>query len=1086
MTIKTQRNRWGIVVLIFLLAAAMVLPAAAETYWNDVIDRVYITTLAGNDPPAGGLPAHQFQEFRINVDFTLTQNVQAGDKTVLKLPNTLEFSADYDFEIKSGGNLVANAHVDKASKTVTLTYTAFPSTQASTTGSFYFSARVDGTQVPAPGAVPIVITMEDGTEITDGTINYQGPKPPPPAKTFRKRGWMSGDGPQILNHYLNINETGIVINNAVVTDELQEKNVTYIRDSIRLRKGEWTTLGADWVLKPGYSETVPSVTYGLTADGRETFTIDIGNIAANEGYQIFYQTKVSYYPANGEKFKNKAKLTGDGGVVEDQNLIINVQTGGGMAQGYVCSIKVEKFDETTNAGLANVEFRVTRKVNGQEVGIITTGADGTGTLGGLLYDKYIIEEITPPYGYLPIAPIEVTAEEFGAGFALFKRISNKPNEKISIPVTKIWEGPKKEAIVQLFADDTEAERKTLNADNHWQHTFSDLWKYSPQDGHLIKYEIKELPLDDYNTVIEPNNPADITAGVVITNKNTETVYIPVQKRWEGPVGGEVTVRLQADGVPVPGQTLTLKAPDWQGSFYDLPKYKTDGTEILYSVTETEVSGVDLSKYIVQVVSGEEEGFLIINTNKEKIEIPVRKVWDGPVAGSVRVHLKAKGSDDIVQTVELNEDNGWQNKFTDLDKYAEDGTEIEYTTVEEANPPAGYHVTVVGNATDGFTVTNKFVKGEWTPSATKKLTGRALADDEFEFELKEGTNVLQTVKNKADGSIPFTAIQYTLAGVGEHTYTITEKPGTLGGVTYDNLTVTYVVTVSDNGDGTLKAEITGTPLDTRFDNVYTATGSWTPVATKKLTGRELEAGEFAFELKEGENLLQSVSNNADGTIPFAPVEYTLADVGEHTYTLSEKRGSLHGVSYDSMKITYVVTVSDNGDGTLTATATSPADTEFNNRFSYDPVKVPLSASKTFVNGKMKAGDFAFELLSSKGKVLETVKNDENGRVRFTDRRFSRPGTFEYTIREVKGDRKTVHYDETVYRVIVRVSAFGSELSVKVEYQKDGQPYTDEMKFVNSRKTPQTGDSGFGVPIYLAILSLAVMGGAILIGRKRKHN
>ena len=183
---------------------------------------------------------------------------------------------------------------------------------------------------------------------------------------------------------------------------------------------------------------------------------------------------------------------------------------------------------------------------------------------------------------------------------------------------------------------------------------------------------------------------------------------------------------------------------------------------------------------------------------------------------------------------------------------------------------------------------------------KTLTGRTLAASEFSFELWEGMVKLQTVSNLANGSFSFASINYTLANVGVHTYTVKEFIPTvgLGGVTYDTKTYTVTVTVSDKGDGTLNVvlgEASDSPTGLNFTNTYAASGSLDLSGTKTLTGRTLAAGEFSFELWEGMVKLQTVTNAANGTFTFGTINYTLANVGVHTYTVIEKTGVLGGVT-----------------------------------------------------------------------------------------------------------------------------------------------------------------------------------------------
>ena len=156
---------------------------------------------------------------------------------------------------------------------------------------------------------------------------------------------------------------------------------------------------------------------------------------------------------------------------------------------------------------------------------------------------------------------------------------------------------------------------------------------------------------------------------------------------------------------------------------------------------------------------------------------------------------------------------------------------------------------------------------------------------------------------------------------------------------------YKVHVSDRGDGTLKVTVGGVPSDTEFNNVYEATGSWKPTVTKKLIGRELVDGEFEFELRENNDPIQIARNKVDGAIPFEAINYTLADVGEHTYVIREKVGAESDITYDRMEVTYIVRVMDKGDGTLETTVTrTPSDTEFNNSYTSKPL-VPKTSDNS---------------------------------------------------------------------------------------------------------------------------------------------
>ena len=266
-------------------------------------------------------------------------------------------------------------------------------------------------------------------------------------------------------------------------------------------------------------------------------------------------------------------------------------------------------------------------------------------------------------------------------------------ETTVVKVTKAWVGPKTNSVtVHLLADGTDTGKTiTLDEAGNWTGTFSNLPKY--KDGTAITYTVKEDDIANYTNAIT----GDATTGFTITNTNTEKVNVPVKKEWIGPKAGPVTVHLLADGADT-GKTLTLdEAGSWKGSFDGLKKYNDDGTEIVYTVKED-----DITNYTSTTTGDATTGFMITNTNTEKVDVSVTKKWVGPKAGPVTVHLLADGTD-TGKTVTLSDSNSWTDTFSGLDKYNADGTEIVYTVKEDE--VSGYTSEVTGDATTGFTITN---------------------------------------------------------------------------------------------------------------------------------------------------------------------------------------------------------------------------------------------------------------------------------------------------------------------------------------------------------------------------------------------
>ena len=255
-------------------------------------------------------------------------------------------------------------------------------------------------------------------------------------------------------------------------------------------------------------------------------------------------------------------------------------------------------------------------------------------------------------------------------------------------------------------------------------------------------------------------------------------------------------------------------------------------------------------------------------------------------------------------------------------------------VEDVNHNGKLTVTASDNATALDFVNTYEAKGDVTFAGTKTLEGRALtADDVFTFTIIEGDKTIATVSNDATGKIAYPTISYTLADVGTHTYTVRETSTDGNGVTVDTRTYTVTVKVEDNGDGTLKVTPSDNATALDFVNAYDAKGSFEIKGLSKvLRNGSLKAKQFSFELKDADGkVLQTVTNDAKGNISFDALSYTLADLGgagskTFKFTVSEviPAGATKNAdgTYTQGKITYSgdvvsfeVTVSDNGDGTL---------------------------------------------------------------------------------------------------------------------------------------------------------------------------
>ena len=360
-------------------------------------------------------------------------------------------------------------------------------------------------------------------------------------------------------------------------------------------------------------------------------------------------------------------------------------------------------------------------------------------------------------------------------------------------------------------------------------------------------------------------------------------------------------------------------------------------------------------------------------------------------------------------------------------------------------------------------------------ATKVLAGRDLKASEFSFELVEGDKVVATGKNAAGGKITMSEITYNEPG--KHTYTLREVKGgtTSKGIAYSDAKFTIETTITDNGDGTLKAEhVLKDAKTAEFKNSYNLTPTESSVtdqvkATKSLTGRALAAGEFSFELVEGNSVVATGTNDANGNITMSAVKY--AEAGKHTYTLREAKGGTtsKGVSYDAKTYTVVTTVTDKGDGTLAVKheLKDAKSAEFKNSYIVTPedssVTDQVKATKSLTGRDLKAGEFSFELVEG-DKVVATGTNDASGNITMSAVKYDKAGKHTYTLREAKGaEGNGITYDGKTYAVVTTITDNGKgKLEAKHElkdaktaaFENSYKPNPDEFSVTDQVKATKS--------------------------------
>lgn len=472
-------------------------------------------------------------------------------------------------------------------------------------------------------------------------------------------------------------------------------------------------------------------------------------------------------------------------------------------------------------------------------------------------------------------------------------------------------------------------------------------------------------------------------------------------------------------------------------------------------------------------------------------------------------------------------SGNVTSFNVVVKLVDDGDGVFDITVEY---PAGMNELSFENT---YTSTAPF-----TPSGSKWLDGGApvsIIDGKFTFTISGEENAplpdVTSVKNDAVGDVRFGEITFTqdhLDGVTPDengartktfTYHVTES-GTASGITNDaQVTKTFKLTVTDDGQGHMRVESEHQGAQFEFTNTYSTTpkessltGEGGFTLTKTLDGRDLVDGEFEFDLVDvaSGKVVAKGENDESGNVKMGAV--TFEEPGTHQYRLVEVNpNESDGITYDASSYDVSAVATDvDFDGVLeivwSVADAEGTDLKFVNSYKAAPSSITFNAIKQLDGRDIKAGEFEFELVQD-GKVIQTAKNlapDKSGvaRISFEPIEYAETGEFDYEIREVKGDAEGVTYDDQVFTYHVTVTDPGNG-KLKVEwaqgdngapvfknvYEKQASPLDpvlppddgDDDGDDGGFKLPQTGDTA---PILsLVVLAAGVATVAVLRLRRR---
>ena len=934
--------------------------------------------------------------------FDDSATLKNGDFMVYKVPKEFKVERDITTDIyaKDGATKIAELQTNAATNSATVTIT----------NEEYFKNLTEDRELTALFTVvwadDVELNKEYSIDIPGaGTYRLTRIVPDDDPTGYTKWGVQDADDPNYVNWRIRINRyvkpvTGVKIEDTIPEGQVLASEITGYYFT------EWNKAEARPRLDASHVNVTGTNSFTITPNGN-------GDLST-QGLYVLYRTRLTAPVDNTTKkaFNNVKVTTSDG--VYDVDGFASLTTTEGIGSG---------------ARPSEVEFEVTKQLNG-------------GTLKG---DEFIFQLIDPD------GKVVETAKNNKDGQVKFKAIKFSTAGTFKYQIKEVDE--KEPGYVY--------DNKTINAEV----TVTDVYgeKFAS-----VKYDNKVF----VNSYSAKPTTATIEAIKVLKGKALEADKYEFELKEDDKV--VATAKNKADGsVVFPAIEYTAAGPHT----YTIIEKAGNEPGVTYDTASHTVT-VDVADngqgQLEATVTSEKPVFTNTYAAKPgKAVIEAKKVLNGKELEADKYEFELKEGDKVVGTAKNKADG---SVVFPAIEYTAAGPHT-YTIIEKAGNEPGVtydtasHTVTVDVVDNGqgqlevtvpaekpvFTNTYAAKPGEAIIEAKKVLNGKALEADKYEFELKEGDTVVGTAKNKADGSVVFPAIEYTAAG--PHTYTITEKAGNEAGVTYDKTSHKVIVDVADNGQGQLVATITSEqPV---FTNTYTkpapAADTITIEATKTLVGKELEAGKYEFELKEGDKVIGTATNAADGKVVFPSITYT--EAGTHTYTVAEKAGNEENVTYDTTVHTVTVEVADNGQGKLVSTITgnkpafvnkytAPTPPPTPNPQQPTPATATIQANKVLTGKELKDGQFEFEL-TYQGNVVDTAKNKADGSVTFKSQSFTSPGKYEYTITEKAGNEAGVTYDKTVHKVTVEV-AYDTNGKLVATVTGNGPTFTNTY----AAKTPPT--------------------------------
>ena len=641
---------------------------------------------------------------------------------------------------------------------------------------------------------------------------------------------------------------------------------------------------------------------------------------------------------------------------------------------------------------------------------------------------------------------------------------------------------------------------TATVDNHQNLVFVNTYAAAATDvvtftgvKEMVGRDLKDT--DDFEFTITAVDGGPLPAETTVVNTDDGTItFAPIKFEKAGTYKYEIKeTGGSAPGVTNAGNTVEVTVTVTDNYEAGKLEAKVSYSEGGFKFTNTyEATGVDVVVKGDKIVTstpgnnytmvGGDFRFEIVPSTSNPTEDPIKEATEvtNTAAGEIIfINTNYTVSGEYIYTV--------YEKDGNVAGITEDNA-VYTITVKISDSTDGYLVKEVMLTKENEGVDTVVFENKYNPEeATAIFSGKKVLDSIHKTELEDKLFTFKLVgkdnapmpesdeaKNDTSGFFQFGTITYTKPGTYE--YTITEVDGKEDGYIYDTKTYDVIVTVTDE-DGILKADVVGI-TDAEGNPVVVFTNDYVPDSVKlegdtalkgnkKLTGRDLVAGEFEFVLSAEEGTPmpedEAVSNDKNGNFAFGTIEFTKA--GTYYYIISETDNNLAGVDYDETAYTVKVEVTDKG-GYLEAEVTylveedAKDNVRFENTYEAAPIiNYSIWAKKTLSGRDLNEKEFTFTL---EGKDIEpqTKTNDADGMVEFVIPEYDKAGDYVYTITEEVGDKGGITYDASVYEVTVTVTdntvegKLEAEIT-KVEKTADGE--TSEVEAVEFTNAYDAADT-----------------------------